>query len=101
MKHEADIVPRPRRIPDASDFARAKAACAAGAPVEHVVVVGQAHEQRLVTARREEHTAVEHPVEEPGVAVVVGELRTRVDAAIAAGEFFMALPQWWVRGVKP
>ena len=38
MKHEADIVPRPRRIPDASDFARAKAACAAGAPVEHAVV---------------------------------------------------------------
>ena len=30
-----------------------------------------------------------------------GELRARIDAAIAAGEFFMALPQWWVRGVKP
>jgi len=29
------------------------------------------------------------------------ELRARIDAAIAAGEFFMALPQWWVRGVKP
>jgi len=30
-----------------------------------------------------------------------GELRARLDTAIADGEFFMALPQWWVRGVKP
>ncbi|MGD9750643.1 MAG: methyltransferase domain-containing protein [Acidimicrobiia bacterium] len=28
-------------------------------------------------------------------------LRARLDAAIAAGEFLMALPQWWVRGTKP
>jgi SAM-dependent methyltransferase len=29
------------------------------------------------------------------------ELRARLDRAIAAGEFLMALPQWWVRGTKP
>lgn len=29
------------------------------------------------------------------------ELRARLDRAIAEGEFFMALPQWWVRGTKP
>lgn len=29
------------------------------------------------------------------------QLRARLDAAIAGGDFFMALPQWWVRGVKP
>ena len=28
------------------------------------------------------------------------ELRVRLDAAIAEGTFLMALPQWWVRGVK-
>ncbi|MBM3684794.1 MAG: methyltransferase domain-containing protein [Actinobacteria bacterium] len=28
------------------------------------------------------------------------ELRGRLDAAIADGDFFMALPQWWVRGSK-
>ncbi len=29
------------------------------------------------------------------------ELRARLDAAVAEGEFLMALPQWWVRGIKP
>lgn len=28
------------------------------------------------------------------------ELRARLDAAIAEGTFLVALPQWWVRGVK-
>jgi ubiquinone/menaquinone biosynthesis C-methylase UbiE len=28
------------------------------------------------------------------------ELRGRLDAAVMNGDFFMALPQWWVRGVK-
>ncbi len=38
MKHEADIAPRARRLPDASDFARAKSMYAAGKGVEHLVV---------------------------------------------------------------
>ncbi|WP_293872978.1 MULTISPECIES: hypothetical protein [unclassified Sphingomonas] len=38
MKHEADIAPRTRRLPDAEDFARAKAMYAAEEGVEHVVV---------------------------------------------------------------
>ncbi len=28
------------------------------------------------------------------------ELRARLDTAIADGDFFMALPQWWVRGTR-
>jgi ubiquinone/menaquinone biosynthesis C-methylase UbiE len=28
------------------------------------------------------------------------ELGARLDAAVAAGDFLMALPQWWVRGTK-
>lgn len=28
------------------------------------------------------------------------ELRARVDTAITDGDFFMALPQWWVRGTR-
>ncbi|MCP3734903.1 hypothetical protein M9979_08470 [Sphingomonas sp. RP10(2022)] len=38
MKHEADIASRTRRLPDAKDFARAKAMHAAGEGVEHIVV---------------------------------------------------------------
>ncbi len=29
------------------------------------------------------------------------EFRARIDAALASGDYFMALPQWWVRGTKP
>lgn len=28
------------------------------------------------------------------------ELRDRFDAALASGDYFVALPQWWVRGTK-
>lgn len=38
MKHEADIAPRARRLPDAEDFARARTMYAAGEGVEHLVV---------------------------------------------------------------
>jgi hypothetical protein len=38
MKHESGMAKRPRRLPEAEDFARAKAAYAAGDGVEHVVV---------------------------------------------------------------
>jgi SAM-dependent methyltransferase len=33
-------------------------------------------------------------------AARAAELRTRLDEAIASGDFLMALPQWWVRGTK-
>jgi hypothetical protein len=38
MKHEPDIAPRARRLPDANDFARAKSMYAAGKGIEHIVV---------------------------------------------------------------
>ena len=38
MKHEANLSASTRRLPDVADFARAKAAQAAGGDIEHVVV---------------------------------------------------------------
>ena len=38
MKHEPSITPHDRRVPQAADFARAKAMFAAGQGVEHLVV---------------------------------------------------------------
>ena len=38
MKHEAGLSPRAPRLPDAADFARAKASYAAGEGVDHIVV---------------------------------------------------------------
>ena len=48
--------------------------------------MGEAHEHRLVAARREEHAAVEHAVEEPRVRGVVGGLGVGVVVDRRVGE---------------